>query len=183
MPFSSQHPGCHVEAPETQMALKCIGLCIFPSLTILSCLSSVFPWQRCQMSHLMYLCIFPCLHRQRGVTKWSQNFFQLQNYMVLQFFNGSKIQVQVALPFLWRSMVSKHPCPAVAYPPSLLFKVPSTWFFQWMFNVIAISSELHFYDSLHTSVLISLRTLVSMCSHQNYLRSPQQVTLSLTLAV
>lgn len=28
--------------------------------------------------------------------------FHLQNYMVLRFFNGRKIGVQVALPFLWR---------------------------------------------------------------------------------
>lgn len=63
-------------------------------------------------------------------TKWFQNFFQLQNYMVLRFFNGSKIQVRVSLPFLWCFIVSKHLHPAAAYPPFLLFKVHQQFFFS-----------------------------------------------------
>lgn len=47
------------------MPLKRFGLySLLPvAPTALFCLSSVF-WQGCQMSHLMYLCIFPCPQKE-----------------------------------------------------------------------------------------------------------------------
>lgn len=52
------------------------------------------------MSHLMSLCILIYKVGRVGLSDLSIS-FQHQNYMVLPFFNGSKIRVQVALPFLW----------------------------------------------------------------------------------
>lgn len=107
--------------------------------------------------------------------------------MVLQFFNGSKIQVQIALPFPWCCY-----CVKASPPGSVLSSLPplqrtSTNFSVdlqchcHLFTTPLVLHECHFYVCLHTSVPTSSLTTVPVSSFPNFMWSLQQVALSFML--
>lgn len=84
------------------------------------CLSSAYFWR--YHRSLISASFLICKDGRVGLSDLSF-FFLAPNYMVLWFFNGSKIEVQVALPFLCCCYHVKHILPEVTYPFLFLFKV------------------------------------------------------------